>query len=546
MARRSNFGFREMASLVSGAVQFTNTLAAMGQAAENSGLTDEDLKEQIDPLAGFANGNELARYGFNPDGFYLGKIHPDHNAQFEACLPPEDDRHIFVVAGSASGKGVTYGIQNAIRWKGGLLAIDPKGEMAEITAMRRGKRQNALNTGTATRQFVGQEVAILDPMGIVRGAAKKYRVDYNPLSDINMDIKGGRRQIGKLASGMVMPEEGANAHFSENAATLLAGTIEAVKLTEKAEDHTLPFVRLKIMGVDGDPESEAGFAALYDYLTASHLPKDGHAAEAASVIGEILGSDEAGSFRTTLSRNIKWLSDPDIKNHLQASNFSLWKAIQNNWSVFIVLKPDDLDDFKNWLRMVTQIALSAKMALGTNQKGLQTLFFLDEFAALGKFSEIEAAAGYMRGYGIKLVPIIQNIGQIKKLYARNWETFLGNAGAIIAWGLNDLETEQYISDRLGKIIVSENSLSFSANTNGIMGSNGYNRNKSLRERAVRFSNEIHEQGARETMRAFVIPASGKGFMVERVPYMALAKHKIFDSPDHVIELERQKRKARHE
>lgn len=545
---------RRMWAVSSGAVRVASTTVQMGSAIAQSLESEPDLQEQIDPMMGLASGNELARYRYDSKGFYLGKIHPDHGQSFEASLPADDDRHIFIVAGSASGKGITYGIQNAIRWRGPLLAIDPKGEMAEITAMRRGTKKAALKTGTNTRQFVGQKVAILDPMGEVRGAAKKYRVNYDPMSDIDMSVKLGRRQIAKLASGIIMPEEGSNSHFSESAATLLAGTIEAVKLKEKSQNHTLTFVRLKILGNvkvkdtnettnTEDNAIKAGFEVLYDYLTQDGLPDDGHAAESASVLAEVLGSDEAGSFRTTLSRNLKWLSDPDMKAHLQPSSFSLHKAIQEGWSIFLVLKPDDIGDFKNWLRMAVQISLSAKMAMGTFQKGLQTLFFLDEFAALGKFSEIEDAAGYMRGYGIKLVPIIQNIGQVKKLYAKNWETFLGNAGAIIGWGLNDLETEQYFSDRLGKIIVPESSYSTSSSVSGFSGSRSKSTSKGLRERAVRFSNEVHEQGARETMRAFIISASGKGFTVERVPYTALEKFKLFDSPSHIMAWEKARGKG---
>jgi len=535
---------KQMWAVAGGAFRLASGAAALGSAISQSMEGDPDVSEQVDPMAGLASGAELVRYKYDPDGFYLGHIHEDHGQGFEASMPADDDRHVFIVAGNASGKGISFGIQNALRWRGGLLTIDPKGEMAEITAMHRGTKENALGSGTSVRQFKGQKIAILDPMGEVRGAAKKYRVTYNPMRDIDMTNKGGFRKIKKLASGMIVPEEGSSAHFSESAETLLAGAIEAVLTLEKPQDHNLPFLRLKILGnvklnKDDDPseseeaEIKAGFAALYDYLTDDRLPDDGHAAEAASVLGEVLGSDEAGSFRTTLSRNLKWIADPDMKANLQPSDFSLWDAVQEGWSVYLVLKPDDIDDFRNWLRMAVQIALSAKMAMGTNQAGLQTLFFLDEFSALGRFKEIEKAAGYMRGYGIKLCPIIQNIGQIQDLYGKNWETFLGNAGAIIAWSLNDLETEKYISDRMGKIVLAETSYSSSSNTQGLAGGRSRNKSTGLRERAVRFSNEIHDQGMRESMRAFVITASGKPFTIRRVPYMALEKHKIFDSPDHI-------------
>jgi len=213
--------------------------------------------------------------------------------------------------------------------------------------------------------------------------------------------------------------------------------------------------------------------------------------------------------------------------------------MQEGWSVYVVLPPDQIADFKSWLRVIVRFALSAKMSLGTNQKGPQTLFLLDEFPALGHFKIIESAAAQMAGYGIKLAPIIQNIGQLKKLYRANWETFLGNAGAIIVWGLNDGETEKYISERLGRIIVLEASHGTSSGLNGgLSGSAGNSATVAPKERPVRFANEIHEQGSRETMRAFVIPASGKCFTIRRNDYMDIKTKGLFDSPNFISEWEK--------
>lgn len=540
-------GGRALFGAVTGAMQFGMMVNQYRQMRE----PPPDIEAEINPMAGMATGDDLARYGYDPEGFYLGHIHEDHGVNFEASIPSDDDRHVFIVAGSASGKGVTYGIQNGIRWPGPLFAIDPKGEMAEIAGMVRGTRTAARGSDTSVRSgWKNQKVAILDPMGEVRGPAKKYRVSYDPLSDIDMrSPRTARRRIANLAAGMVIPEQGGNVHFSESAETLVAGAIEAVKLLEPAKNHSLPFLRRKILGnvklKDDDSPTKgeetaikAGFEALYDYLTHDKLPDDGHAAEAASVLGEVLGSDEAGSFRTTLSRNLKWLIDLDMQDHLTPSQFSLWRAVQEGWSVFLVLNPDDIGRFRNWLRMNVQMALSAKMAMGTNQEGPQTLFFLDEFPVLGRFKEIEEKAGYIRGYGVKLIPIIQNVGQLQTLYEKNWETFLGNAAAIIAWGMNDLETEEYISKRIGKVMITETSHSESDGVSGMSGSVGRSNSTARHERQIRFSNEVREEGSRETMRAFVIPAGGKAFTVRRMPYMELARFKIYDSPEHIRAYER--------
>ncbi len=46
----------------------------------------------------------------------------------------DDDRHILTVAGSRAGKGVSLIVPNLLFWPGSVIAIDPKGELATVTA----------------------------------------------------------------------------------------------------------------------------------------------------------------------------------------------------------------------------------------------------------------------------------------------------------------------------------------------------------------------------------------------------------------------------
>ena len=73
------------------------------------------------------------------------------------------------------------------------------------------------------------------------------------------------------------------------------------------------------------------------------------------------------------------------------------------------------------------------------------LFLLDEFAVLGHMRQLEDAAGQIAGYGVKLWPIMQDLGQLKALYRERWETFMGNAGVLQFFGNNDLTTLEWIS-----------------------------------------------------------------------------------------------------
>ena len=64
--------------------------------------------------------------------------------------------------------------------------------------------------------------------------------------------------------------------------------------------------------------------------------------------------------------------------------------------------------------------------------------------------QVEVAAGQIAGFGCKLWPILQDLGQLQSLYKDLWQTFMGNAGILQCFGNNDGETLDYISKRLGK------------------------------------------------------------------------------------------------
>ena len=473
---------------------------------------------------GFASKPELEAYRYAQGAFRLGLIHSDHGADFDAGI--FDDRHLFIVAGSRAGKGTTMIIRNLVHWQGGMVCIDPKGENASITAIRRGQETSETrSSGTQVRSgnFLGQRVAILDPFNTVRGPARLYRVTYDPLGDIEIGVDDEASQILAISEAIVLAEKGSGSHFSESAETIMAGLIEAVIHTEKSSERSLTTCRDVAIG---------GMANLKAYLDASTETEAGLAADAFTLLDSV-GEEEGGSFISTLSRQIKWLADPRMQRHLRTGSFSLVQAIRENASVYICIPPSRIPGMRRWLRAIVRVALDAKMNSPLAHQGQQTLFMLDEFYALGHMQLIEDAAAYMAGYGIKLVPVIQNIGQVKKLYDKNWETFIGNAGGIIAWGLNDLETEKYVSDRMGPVMGWERAYSESRSRPAaeiMTTSLNQSENISLKERAIRWPSEVHIEGARPEMRAFVIPADGAPFMVRRIEYMDDDGEGVFDSP----------------
>ena len=485
-----------------------------------------------DPMEGMAAASELSRYQYKDGSFYLGDIHSDHGVNFKAGI--NDDRHIFLAAGNAGGKGRSIIINNLLRWEGGTVNLDLKGELCSITAMRRGTDETARGSGTSVRQFLEHEVIALDPFKQVEGAATVYRANYNPLGDIDIKSDNAQAQIKKIAAACVVPMEGKNQWISDDASIILGGAIEAVLATEKPVNQTLPFVAEL---VTGDFEK-----LIDDLLSRDNLPVKGMAQAANRLLEDSLDGNERGYYKSCLVQNLIWLSEPQIREHLTASETSVKRIVQSGGDVFISVPPNRVDDLKGWLRLIVQTCINAKVELGVYQETTPTLFVLDEFAQLGKFAEIEKNAAFIRGYNCKMLCVIQNIGQIKQHYDKNWETFLGNAGAIIGFATNDLETEEYLANRTGKIMAWETSTSIgtSSSDQGIQGGTGNSKtvSQALRERQVRRHNEIHEECARDTMKGLVIPADGKPFFIQRKNYDDIPIKGIFDSPDFIRNWER--------
>ena len=483
------------------------------------------------PVEGFASKEDISDwYKYQETSLLLGNISSDHGLNFKAGV--NDDMGFFVMAGSRSGKGTSFIIPNLIEWPGGVFCIDPKGENASITAIRRGTKEIAAKSGSSVKNVLNQKVAILDPFNTVKGPARAYRVNYNPLLDIDLNSDEVAANILTIAESIVF-QDGSNSgqHFTETVETLLAGIIETVLFDTDDEDNTrdLPYCLEKLQ-LDRNE--------LNAYLNIVKTDA-GLAHEAASLLIDV-GEDEFGSVRTTFSRQLRFMLDPRMKEHLGSSDFSLTQAIAENGSVYVCIPPNKIKRANRWLRMITNTALDAKMNKSFVQEGARTLFILDEFAALGNMSLIEEASAYMAGYGIKLIPIIQNIGQIKKNYPKNWETFLSNAGAVLAWGMNDLESQKYISDQMGSIWVDESSMSVSVNNDGQTGKSGGSQTRSIskQQRAVRWPNEIHHQGARQHNLGFVISASTPPFMIERLAYFDTYKTTHYDDPADIAAWER--------
>ena len=367
-----------------------------------------------------------------------------------------DDRHLVSKAGSRSGKGISAIIPNLVRYPGSVLQIDPKGTNARITALRRGK-------GSKHCKGMGQKVYVLDPYN-VSGVPDEFLASYNPIEYLSSNDPEVIDKASSLAQGLIVRGSDEAVHFDDNARSLVKGLILYVVKQGKPEHKSLPYVHTLLTqgarevlaadrgeGVPASPDDPDPFR--YLLLMMEHERAfDGVISGIASTILS-MGEREYGSVLSTARRNLEFLERPGIRRVLSSSSFSLdeLKTDPKGVSVYLCLPVTRMDDCGRWLRLMIAAAMERIYAIQHQPKcGHPILFLLEEFATLKHMEVIETAAGYAAEFGVKLWAILQDLSQLKRHYKDGWETFLGNASVVQAFGNSDMTTLDYLSRKLGE------------------------------------------------------------------------------------------------
>lgn len=346
-----------------------------------------------------------------------------------------DDRHMITVAGSRAGKGRAVIVPNMLRYSGSILATDPKGELASLTAEHRHKK-------------LGQNVRVLDPFGVAN-VPEQYRAAFNPLSILfprEQDEHGQPvhsqtivEDAGLIADALII-KSGGDDHWDASAQELITAIILHLVLMDIPALCTLPEMRrilrnegmlVSILESRADGDDLDGILA---GLAQSYLTKP---------------PKEQGSVASTARRQTAFLDFAAIQGVLSDHDFALGQLKEERTTVYLCLPAMRMGTCNRWLRLFINLALAALENPHAPPPEPPVLFCLDEFATLGHMQTIENAAGQIAGFGVKLWPIIQDLGQLETLYQKRWQTFMANAGVLQFFGNSDLTTLDWISKRLG-------------------------------------------------------------------------------------------------
>ena len=234
-------------------------------------------------------------------------------------------------------------------------------------------------------------------------------------------------------------------HWSRSARKLVAALIMHVCLKDRGNPNLAEVRRLLTEPVIEPKGGDPGHGIPH---TALDMRRDGLPALTMKAGQFTRWNREVESVVSTADTQTEALDDAEIATDLAKPGIDFRELKKRPVTVYLILPPDMMERHGRWLRLLISSALRAVMRLREPDE-MRVFFLMDEFAALGHLSIIETTWALVRGYGIQLVPVLQVLNQLKELYKERWETFIGMAGVVEAFGPNDLTTADWLSRRSG-------------------------------------------------------------------------------------------------
>lgn len=377
--------------------------------------------------AEWAQPEEMSAEGlFVKDGIRLGTV---LDGESEREIFYHGERHCLISAPTRSQKGTSQIVPNLLSHEGSVMVIDPKGENALITAI--------------ARRDMGQKVMVVDPwqIAIIEGLETAR---FNPLEWLVKGDPDVSENAMLLADAIIVKTGDKEAFWDQMAVGYLQGAILYVATDEhEAGQRHLPRVR-DLMMLDGED-----LRALFGRM----LESPHHVV--ASTGARMLQMDEKllSNVMASVQSHTQFLDSPRLRENLSTSDFRFEDLKTEKISVYLVIPADRLQAFSPWLRLLVQQAITVN-ARNIEQKPEQPiLFILDEMAALGRLTMVEQAYGLMAGFGMQLYGVVQDLGQLKRVYGDGYETFIGNSGVIQYFGSRDRMSAEYFSALCGETTV---------------------------------------------------------------------------------------------
>lgn len=401
-------------------------------------------KQKLHGDAKLASFTEMIKKGLLPklkdrgNGLIIGKVRRNIFSAFQ-YLFFKGAQFAIVIAPTRSGKGVGFVIPNLYTYPNSAVVLDIKQENWDLTSKYRA-------------EVLKNECFLFNPMCVDFKSHK-----YNPLDAISKDPLFRVHDVQKIGQMLYpIPKDGDDI-FMSTARNLFNGIV--LMLIETGQEVNLGNVLdqvtegdgqeylgniIKAQEAKGEPLSDFCVRALNSYV---------------SMASDNTRAGCIGNFRTALSL---W-NNPLVREVTSSSDFSFDDLRKKKMSIYIGVTPDNLDDLQPLLNLFFQQLINMNLKeLPEQNPELKhdVLLLMDEFTALGRIPVLMKGVAYIAGYGLRLVPIVQDVDQIRSVYGdREAKNFINNIACYIAFppSKKDVESAESLSKSLGYVTVKSQS-----------------------------------------------------------------------------------------
>ncbi len=408
---------------------------------------------------GWASVWEVIAHPYRAGDLFIGRAYYGGLALLKP-VGMETDKHVVILGSMGSGKTSGVLIPTLCVHPGSAVVVDIKGELATITANRRGP-------GNDRVRGMEQSLIVLDPAGITP-VSKSWH--YNPLEELAViervegeDAAAGF--AGKIIEGIGVSMAGNDPFWDIQSRSLEIGVLLFVHVYE--DERTL--MRFRELVVRGDEDTyaqglEEGIVdenedTPFDVLAARmQAAKDGPYGNLIANAGSALMTmpdRTRGSVLASMDAHSAWLDTPSIRRISERSDFCFRDLKRQAMTVYLCCPTEWLGQREMlWLRMLNILAMNAIVKYPDIRPKYPVLLAIDEFPALGKIDGLETLGPVMRSYGGRLLLIAQDKGQIERVWGpQTTNTFLGNAEAVQVLATDDAATIGWLSQTLGQSVV---------------------------------------------------------------------------------------------
>ena len=381
--------------------------------------------------AKFATSLEIKKRGLlDGDGILLGQL----NGKY---LSMPGQQGVILSAPPRSGKGVGVVIPNLLNFPGSVIVVDIKRENWGITA--------------GFRQKHGQQVYLFDPLSETGETAR-----WNPLFYVSDDANIRINDIQRIAEMLYLSETGKDSFWVNSSRTLFLG-ITLYLFETQGSTRTIGEVLRQ--GMSGGTTGE-GFVAHWKRVIEDRK-KNGQPLswQCVSSIYEVidLAAQTASGIRKEFTSKLSLWLNPLLDAATSGTDFDLSDLRKKPMSIYVGVTPDNLDRIRPVLSLFFQQAIGLQTRELPEHNPLlkhQLLLMLDEFTALGRIPIIESSCGFLPGYNVRVLLVIQTPSQLRSVYGRDGaDTIMKTLAGRILFAPKDFNDAQEISNDLGSTTV---------------------------------------------------------------------------------------------